>query len=102
MARSVDDKMPFMEHLGELRVRIVRSLLALLVGLGVTLPFSVAPVAPIPVAALLVTPSAVAATVTVRVAVAVAPAESVTVAASVWEPFATVPVFQVNDGFVPV
>ena len=34
------DKMPFMEHLGELRVRIVRSLIALLVGLGVTLPFS--------------------------------------------------------------
>lgn len=38
--RSVDDKMPFMEHLGELRVRIVRSLLALLVGLGIALPFS--------------------------------------------------------------
>jgi len=33
---SVDDKMPFMEHLGELRVRIVRSLIALLVGLGMT------------------------------------------------------------------
>jgi sec-independent protein translocase protein TatC len=39
MAR-VDDKMPFMEHLGELRVRIVRSLLALLVGLAIALPFS--------------------------------------------------------------
>jgi sec-independent protein translocase protein TatC len=34
------DKMPFMEHLGELRVRIVRALIALLVGLGVSLPFS--------------------------------------------------------------
>ncbi len=32
--------MSFMEHLGELRVRIVRSLLALLVGLGIALPFS--------------------------------------------------------------
>jgi len=37
---AVTDKMPFMEHLGELRVRIVRSLLALLVGLGIALPFS--------------------------------------------------------------
>ena len=37
---SVIDKMPFMEHLGELRVRIVRSLVALLVGLGIALPFS--------------------------------------------------------------
>jgi sec-independent protein translocase protein TatC len=37
---GVDDKMPFMEHLGELRTRIVRSLLALLVGLGIALPFS--------------------------------------------------------------
>jgi sec-independent protein translocase protein TatC len=37
---SVTDKMPFMEHLGELRVRIVRALLALLVGLGIALPFS--------------------------------------------------------------
>jgi sec-independent protein translocase protein TatC len=37
---SVDDKMPFMEHLGELRTRIVRSLLGLLVGLGIALPFS--------------------------------------------------------------
>jgi sec-independent protein translocase protein TatC len=36
----VTDKMPFMEHLGELRVRIVRSLIALLVGLGISLPFS--------------------------------------------------------------
>src|SRR6266702_6878996 len=32
MARGVDDKMSFMEHLGELRVRIVRSLYALLAG----------------------------------------------------------------------
>ena len=37
---SVDDKMPFMEHLGELRTRIVRSLMGLLVGLGIALPFS--------------------------------------------------------------
>jgi sec-independent protein translocase protein TatC len=37
---SVTDKMPFMEHLSELRVRIVRSLVALLVGLGIALPFS--------------------------------------------------------------
>ena len=37
---SVTDKMPFMEHLGELRVRIVRGLIALLVGLGIALPFS--------------------------------------------------------------
>jgi sec-independent protein translocase protein TatC len=35
-----NDKMPFMEHLGELRVRIVRSLVALLVGLAIALPFS--------------------------------------------------------------
>jgi sec-independent protein translocase protein TatC len=40
MARSVDDKMPFMEHLGELRTRIVRSLIALLVGLVIAFPFS--------------------------------------------------------------
>jgi sec-independent protein translocase protein TatC len=40
VARSVDDKMPFMEHLGELRIRIVRSLIALFVGLGIALPFS--------------------------------------------------------------
>src|SRR2546425_116675 len=31
MAPSVDDKMSFLEHLGELRVRIVRALIALLV-----------------------------------------------------------------------
>ena len=37
---SITDKMPFMEHLGELRVRIVRSLVVLLVGLGLALPFS--------------------------------------------------------------
>jgi sec-independent protein translocase protein TatC len=34
------EKMPFMEHLGELRVRIVRALVALLIGLGIALPFS--------------------------------------------------------------
>jgi sec-independent protein translocase protein TatC len=39
MAR-IDDKMPFMEHLGELRVRIMRSLIALLIGLGIAFPFS--------------------------------------------------------------
>jgi sec-independent protein translocase protein TatC len=39
MAR-VDDKMPFMEHLGELRVRIMRSLIAVLIGLGIAFPFS--------------------------------------------------------------
>jgi sec-independent protein translocase protein TatC len=40
MARSVDDKMPFMEHLGELRVRIVRSLYGVLAGTAISLPFS--------------------------------------------------------------
>ena len=40
MARSVADKMPFLEHLGELRVRIVRSLIALLVGLCISFPFA--------------------------------------------------------------
>jgi len=40
MARTVSDKMSFMEHLGELRVRIVRALIGLLVGLGIALPFS--------------------------------------------------------------
>ncbi len=40
MVRSVDDKMPFMEHLGELRVRIVRSLFGVLAGAAVALPFS--------------------------------------------------------------
>jgi sec-independent protein translocase protein TatC len=39
MAR-LDDKMPFMEHLGELRVRIMRSLIALLIGLAIAFPFS--------------------------------------------------------------
>ena len=38
--RSVTDKMPFLEHLGELRVRIVRSLVGLLVGLVVGIPVS--------------------------------------------------------------
>lgn len=40
MAHVVSDKMSFMEHLGELRTRIVRSLIALLVGLVVTFPLS--------------------------------------------------------------
>jgi sec-independent protein translocase protein TatC len=40
MARFVDDKMPFMEHLGELRVRIVRSLYGVLAGAAIALPFS--------------------------------------------------------------
>src|SRR5882762_301961 len=40
MAGSVEDKMSFMEHLGELRVRIVRALIALLVGTVIGLPFS--------------------------------------------------------------
>jgi len=35
-----EGRMSFMEHLGELRTRIVRSLVALLVGLVITLPFS--------------------------------------------------------------
>ncbi len=40
MPRSINDKMPFLEHLGELRTRIVRSLIGLLLGLGIALPFS--------------------------------------------------------------
>ncbi|HEY7648027.1 MAG TPA: twin-arginine translocase subunit TatC [Methylomirabilota bacterium] len=40
MARTVSDKMSFMEHLGELRTRIVRSLIALLVGLVIAFPAS--------------------------------------------------------------
>jgi sec-independent protein translocase protein TatC len=41
MPRSVEDaKMSFMEHLGELRVRIVRALIGLLIGTVITLPFS--------------------------------------------------------------
>src|SRR5438046_9640333 len=40
MARSVEDRMSFMEHLGELRVRIVRALTALLVGSVRVLYFS--------------------------------------------------------------
>ena len=39
-ARTIMDKMPFLEHLGELRVRIMRSLIALLIGLGISLPFA--------------------------------------------------------------
>ena len=38
--RSVDDKMPFLEHLGELRTRIVRALFWLLGGTAIALPFS--------------------------------------------------------------
>jgi sec-independent protein translocase protein TatC len=38
--RSVSDKMPFLEHLGELRVRILRGLIGLVVGLGIGIPFS--------------------------------------------------------------
>jgi len=38
--RSVDDKMPFLEHLGELRTRIMRSLFCLLGGTIIALPFS--------------------------------------------------------------
>jgi sec-independent protein translocase protein TatC len=40
MARTVDDKMPFMEHLGELRVRIMRALIGLLIGAVIPLYFS--------------------------------------------------------------
>jgi sec-independent protein translocase protein TatC len=40
MGRLVNDKMSFMEHLGELRTRIVRSLIALLIGLGISFPFA--------------------------------------------------------------
>ncbi len=41
MAETVDEsKMSFMEHLGELRTRIMRSLYALLAGLAIALPFS--------------------------------------------------------------
>jgi sec-independent protein translocase protein TatC len=38
--RAVDDKMPFLEHLGELRTRILRSLFCLLGGTLIALPFS--------------------------------------------------------------
>jgi len=40
VARSVDDRMPFMEHLGELRTRIMRALYGLLAGTLIALPFS--------------------------------------------------------------
>jgi sec-independent protein translocase protein TatC len=40
VATNVADKMPFLEHLGELRVRIVRSLIALLVGCLISFPFA--------------------------------------------------------------
>ena len=38
--RGVDDKMPFLEHLGELRTRIVRSLIALMIGTVIALIWS--------------------------------------------------------------
>jgi hypothetical protein len=38
--RGVDDKMSFMEHLGEVRTRIMRSLYCLLAGLAIAFPFS--------------------------------------------------------------
>jgi sec-independent protein translocase protein TatC len=40
MTRATADRMSFMEHLGELRTRIVWSLIALVVGLGIAFPFS--------------------------------------------------------------
>jgi sec-independent protein translocase protein TatC len=40
MASTVDDRMPFMEHLGELRGRITRGLIGVLIGAGIALPFS--------------------------------------------------------------
>jgi len=40
VARTISDKMPFMEHLGELRTRITRSLIGVLVGLLIAFPFS--------------------------------------------------------------
>jgi sec-independent protein translocase protein TatC len=40
MVRAVSDKMSFMEHLGELRTRIVRSLIGVLVGLVIAFPLS--------------------------------------------------------------
>jgi sec-independent protein translocase protein TatC len=40
MPRALADKMPFMEHLGELRMRITRALIGLLVGLVIAFPFS--------------------------------------------------------------
>ena len=40
MARSLSDKMSFLEHLGELRTRIVRALFGVLGGLAIALPFS--------------------------------------------------------------
>jgi len=40
MPRTASDKMSFMEHLGELRTRIVRGLIALLVGLVIAFPVS--------------------------------------------------------------
>lgn len=40
MTRPPPDKMSFMEHLGELRTRIVRALIGLLVGVAIAFPFS--------------------------------------------------------------
>ena len=48
MARSVDDRMSFMEHLGELRTRIVRGLVALLPQIWKHQPRSRASVKPDP------------------------------------------------------
>jgi sec-independent protein translocase protein TatC len=38
--RDAEGKMPFLEHLGELRDRIVRALVAILIGLVIAFPFS--------------------------------------------------------------
>src|SRR5574341_2409823 len=38
--RPVSESMPFLEHLGELRTRIMWSLVAILVGLGISLTFT--------------------------------------------------------------
>ncbi len=40
MVRPLSDRMSFMEHLGELRTRIVRGLIAVLVGLVISFPLS--------------------------------------------------------------
>jgi sec-independent protein translocase protein TatC len=39
-SRAVDDKMPFLEHLGELRIRIMRSLYGVLAAIVIAFPFS--------------------------------------------------------------
>ncbi|MBI2206009.1 MAG: twin-arginine translocase subunit TatC [Candidatus Rokubacteria bacterium] len=40
MAARLADKMPFLEHLGELRMRIMRGLIAVLIGLLIAFPFA--------------------------------------------------------------